>query len=343
MGLIDAEKPDLYIKIDDLGGEHLTAFPYPPITWSLGVELDPAHTYTMQMKDQDGGGTGSDDNCGSFTFSGDDVGVNTLSSGSNEVEVGITHPVISYVFYDTITVYPFVDVPVLTIDGLTAICADDSTILSTSWDPDLEYQWYQSGAPIPEADSSVYVVHSSGSYMLQVTGAGGCTAFSDSTTIDVFENPDPPAIIVIGNTLTTSSTWDVQWYFNGSPIPGADSTTYIPAIEGIYQVAATNGPCVAWSVEIDFDFQDITSQLTKPLEIYPNPNSGIFSFSFDAEEHVAHVQIMDLPGHIIQSMDIQRTANGFQGIIDLQALPAGMYIFQLRGDHIFAEEKIIIQ
>ena len=60
----------------------------------------------MQMKDDDGGLAGGDDNCGSFTFGGDDVGISTLTAGSHTVEISITHPVISYTFYDTITVYP---------------------------------------------------------------------------------------------------------------------------------------------------------------------------------------------------------------------------------------------
>ena len=333
-GLIEAEKPDLYILIDDLG---LTTWPgfentSPPVTFSLGIELDPLHTYTMQMKDYDTGAAGGDDNCGTFTFDGNDVGVNLLTAGSHDVEVSISHPVISYTFYDTITVYPSVATPEIILTGLNIFCEGDSAILDATIITGGNYQWFKDGDEIPGADSSSYIVIETGVYDLTVTGVGGCYAESAETSIEVFENPSAPALIVIGNVLTTSSPWDVQWYYNGSPIPGANEVTYTPAVEGIYQVAAINGPCIVWSVEIDFIFQSVENYLTEDILIFPNPNSGIFNCSFTlTEKQDIELIISNLLGEeLIKYFQPEAFGKIFQEI-NIPGNNSGIYFLTIKG------------
>ena len=345
-GLIEAEKPDLYILIDDLG---LTTWPgfedtSPPVTFSLGIELDPDHTYTMQMKDYDTGAAGGDDNCGTFTFDGDDVGVNVLTTGSHQVEVSISHPVISYTFYDTITVYPAVPTPEITLTGVTVFCEGDSAILDATIVADADYQWFKDGDEIPGADSSSYIVFETGVYDLTVTGTGGCYASSAETGIEVFENPSAPAIIVIGNVLTTSSTWDLQWYYNGSPIPGATDVSYTPAVEGIYQVAAINGPCIAWSVEIDFIFQSIENYAVNNLEVFPNPNTGQFTCSFSSEKiQDLEFIITNIMGEEIISYKIAGVSGNMQQEITLPGNEPGIYFLTIQGSAGKTIIKVVVQ
>ncbi len=345
-GLIETEKPDLYLKCDALGINTEPGFAdtYPPITFTLSVPVDPGATYTMQMKDDDGGLAGGDDNCGSFTFGGDDVGTTLITSGSHQLEINISHPIISYTFYDTITVYPAVTTPVLAIDGETTFCSGDSAVLSTTPLAGIEYQWLLDGSPIPGADGTELTVFSSGSYMLSATGVGGCAAASDSTVITVFEQPTAPNIIVIGNTLTTSSTWDVQWYFNGSPIPGATETSYTPAIEGLYQVAAVNGICVAYSVEVDFVFQSIAEQFIQQLQIMPNPNQGQFICTFELNNpQDVHVYVTNMLGELMYDRQVMQ-ASGYTTLeIDLGHAQAGMYFLHMRAADGQLIRKIIVQ
>jgi len=345
-GLIEAEKPDLYIIIDALGINTEPGFEdtYPPVTFSLGVELDPAADYTMQMKDDDGGLAGSDDNCGSFDFEGDDVGVFTLSAGSHDVEVSISHPVISYTFYDTITVYPVVAVPDIAVAGETIFCEGDSVILSSSEMPDLTYQWFKDGDEIPGASTATFIVYETGVYSLTATGVGGCNASSSETAVEVYEVPSPPALIVIDNLLTTSSTWDVQWYYNGDPIPGATETTYYPAVEGTYQVAAINGPCIAWSVEIDFVFQPITDLTANGLfKVYPNPNNGVFMYelTLPTAQDVT-VKIVNVLGETISSALYQQVTGTFIHTEYMAGQPPGIYFLQMESTKMNAVYKVMI-
>jgi len=345
-GLIEAEKPDLYILIDDLG---LTTWPgfedtSPPVTFSLGIELDPDHTYTMQMKDYDTGAAGDDDNCGTFTFNGDDVGVNILTTGSHQVEVSISHPVISYTFYDTITVYPSVPTPEIVLTGINIFCEGDSAILDATIIADGNYQWFRDGDEIPGADSTSYIVFETGVYDLSVTGVGGCFAESAEISIEVFENPSAPAIIVIGGVLTTSSTWDVQWYYMGSPIPGATDVTYSPAVEGIYQVAAINGPCIAWSVEIDFVFQSVENYLVEDLIIFPNPNQGKFNCSFTlAQKQDIVLTVSNILGEQISKYEQAAAYGNIRKEIDIPGGNAGVYILTIRSEYGNNITKVIVE
>lgn len=345
-GLIETEKPDLYVKCDALGINTEPGFAdtYPPVTFILGTPLDPAGTYTMQMKDDDGGLAGSDDNCGSFTFNGDDVGTTLLTAGSHQLEINITHPLISYTFYDTITVYPAVAVPEVSITGTTIFCTGDSAVLSITPVAGVVYQWYLDGSPIPDGSGTSITIFNSGEYHVTATGFGGCAATSASTTIEVYEQPTAPNIIVIGNTLTTSSTWDVQWYYAGSPIPGATSTTYTPAVEGIYQVSASNGPCVAWSVEIDFVFQSIAEQFIQNLNIAPNPNNGIFNCAFSvANPQDVHIMVTDMIGAEVFIVNKQYTSGDVLIPIDLPTAEAGVYLLHILTEQGQLTRKIIVQ
>ena len=346
-GLIETEKPDLYLIIDALGiNTEDEAFidTSPPVTITLGAALDPGATYTMQMKDDDGGLAGGDDNCGSFTFGGDDVGISTLTAGSHTVEISITHPVISYTFYDTITVYPAVTTPEITLSGATTFCSGDSLVLSTTEVDGINYQWSMDGDPIPGAYSTSLVVFASGGYALSATGVGGCFAESSATAVTVYEQPTPPSIIVIGNTLNTTSTWDVQWYYNGSPIPSATSTTYTPAVEGLYQVAAINGPCIAYSVEINFIFQSVNDLLIDKITISPNPNNGAFSATFNVlKNQNISITVQNILGSTIYQKNYENVSGSMQENILLQGVNSGVYFLQIKGETGSIIEKIIIQ
>lgn len=345
-GLIETEKPDLYLIIADLGiNTEADAFAdtNPPITISLNAALDPGASYSMQMKDDDGGLAGADDNCGTFTFNGDDVGVTMLTAGSHSIEINITHPIISYTFYDTITVYPLVEEPLITITGETVFCSGDSVVLVAPVVPGLIYQWSLDGDPIPGANTASITIFESGTYQLSETGVGGCFANSETITVAVYEQPTAPNIIVIAGELTTTSPWDVQWYFNGSVIPGATAHSYTPAIEGLYQVAAINGPCVAYSVEIDFMFQGIETLSVNDIVVSPNPNNGTFNASFTVftPQNIT-TTVQNLLGETIYQKIQTNVLGSVNEVIQLPNIESGIYLLKIAGDQSEAIVKLLI-
>lgn len=124
----------------------------------------------------------------------------------------------------------------------------------------------------------------------------------------------------------------MQWYYNGSPIPGANEVTYTPAVEGIYQVAAINGPCIVWSVEIDFIFQSVENYLTEDILIFPNPNSGIFNCSFTlTEKQDIELIISNLLGEeLIKYFQPEAFGKIFQEI-NIPGNNSGIYFLTIKG------------
>ncbi|HMX05882.1 MAG TPA: T9SS type A sorting domain-containing protein, partial [Chitinophagales bacterium] len=171
-----------------------------------------------------------------------------------------------------------------------------------------------------------------------------CYANSDSVVITVFEQPTAPNIIVIGNTLTTSSTWDVQWYYNGDPIPGATSTSYTPAIEGLYQVAAVNGPCMAYSVEVDFVFQSVNEVFMPSLQITPNPNEGQFICDFSVTElQDIQIRVTNMLGEVVYSNELHNIIGNNQFAIDLTPADTGIYLLDIQSSKGHIIRKIVVQ
>lgn len=105
------------------------------------------------------------------------------------------------------------------------------------------------------ADSALVATLPAGAYTAQVTGMGQTTGVA---LVELYEVPQAasgsvPTITVepTGQSITSGGTdllsvtapgaTAFQWYMNGSPIPGATSSTYSASTAGTYTVVATNG------------------------------------------------------------------------------------------------------
>lgn len=337
-GVTTAEKPDLYLMIDALG---INTFPGyadtdPPVTFILNTEVDPLSSYLLAVKDDDAGPTGDDDNCGSSYFDGGDVGITSIDIGASNVDISISHPVLSFTFYDTIIVYPNPPHPELFADGELIFCEGDSVMLSTDSLDDILYQWYHDSAPIVSASEPSYLATESGDYFVTVTAEGGCSDSSDISTVTVYEYPPSLVIVPYLNTLTTDSEYDLQWYYEGSAIPGATNAIYTPGVEGSYSVSATNEICTVFSPEIEFIFQSISQMKNEEIVLYPNPTSSfIYMYGNLNNSEISSLQIRTISGALIfekKNFYLQEALK-----IDISAQPEGLYFITLKTEKNFSQ------
>lgn len=98
----------------------------------------------------------------------------------------------------------------------TPTISEASFVLTSS--PSNAYQWYRDGVVIPGATSQTYTVFSTGNYVVQVTDANGCSAFSDTIylyiagideneVIDLNIYPNPSDAVF---TLSGSATSEIE-------------------------------------------------------------------------------------------------------------------------------------
>jgi PKD repeat protein len=160
--------------------------------------------------------------------------------------------------------------------GPISFCPGGSVDLHTVHGQGLTYQWYYNGDPITNAHDSVYTATQTGSYNVQVILDFNCTSVSGFINVDASGGTfamvmsDVSPINCTGDSIqlytNTGIGFNYQWYLDGAPIAGADSSLQLAIIDGFYTVSIDNG--------------NGCSSTSAPVEvILNNAPSNVVSFS----------------------------------------------------------------
>ena len=141
---------------------------------------------------------------------------------------------------------------VITTTTPTIFCVGGSVILTASQGS--SYVWKNGTTTITGATAQTYTATTAGSYIVEVTNAGNCSATSTATTVTV--NPQPTAAITTktptafcagGSVVLTASQGSSYKWMNGTTQVGT-AQTYTATTSGSYTVEVTNaGNCSATS------------------------------------------------------------------------------------------------
>jgi uncharacterized protein (TIGR02145 family) len=162
----------------------------------------------------------------------------------------------------TISVNP-VPVATITPNGVTSFCTGGSVVLTAS--AGSSYLWNNG------ATTQSITVNNSGSFIVTVTGAGGCNATSSATTVAVNANPSasitpngPTTFCAGGTLLLSASAGSTYLWSNGATTPSLSVSS-----SGSYTVTVTNGAgCSATSLA-----QTVTVNALPTVSAGPNQTS----------------------------------------------------------------------
>lgn len=143
---------------------------------------------------------------------------------------------------------------------------------------------------------------------------------------------------------------DVVWTFGD----GDSSTTTNPT--HVYPAAGTYPVCMALSSAcgqgdticdtISVTFVGLEASLLNTLEVYPNPNKGIFAVELDLGQGLdkaIEVEVYDVQGKLLQRHTEELFQSHFRRDFDLRSLPSGVYQLKVKLGDAQVFRKVVLE
>src|SRR5688572_19707309 len=172
---------------------------------------------------------------------------------------------------------------------------------------------------------------------ISVTAVNNCGSSVQTTAVNPFQLT-PVVLSQAGSVLVLSATLvSCQWYLNGSAIPGATSQSYIPPQDGNYHVTGidVNG-CSVQSNTLYFLLDIESTPMAGNMNLYPNPNSGVFTIEATLNSNTANVsfEIVDLMGRSVYQGELAVKDSHFRKQVQLHNAAPGMYVLKVKGEKV---------
>ena len=187
----------------------------------------------------------------------------------------------------------------------------------------------------------------SGSYTCDISNTCGDMVSSTAITVTINPQPVQPVISYAGGGVYTSTAADgYQWYLNASILPGETNQTYDASLypnETLSVIVSNSFGCLsAESSGYLVGVSEIKNSLNH-INVYPNPNNGIFEISFYAAKSAEYeVKITNIVGQVlsINSIPVSGTMNKK---VDLSNYGKGLYFITVSSEGEENTYKLIIE
>lgn len=261
----------------------------------------------------------------------------------------------SYAWYFIDDVYLAIDTVVAT--PTVNLCSSDTNFcgkqcidffdLSTNNPTTWEWSFPGSATPTSTLQNPTGICYNSyGSFdvTLITCNTTGCDTIVLNNFINEYPSAIIPAIIQSNDTLFALSGTNFQWWeVNSGIISGATSNFFIPPFPGNYYVIITDSNGCGASSDIVIVANTCEYSLEPEINIFPNPNNGLFSISRDFKSsEVINLKIYDVLGKLIgQPIPV------YQGVTDILLQDFnkkdGIYLMIFYSDKYLYSQKMIVK
>ncbi len=160
-----------------------------------------------------------------------------------------------------------------------------------------------------------------------VTVYNGTDSVITTVTVPVYPLPAAPVITANGNTLSSSTGFAYQWFFNGVAVNGATGQSLSPTQDGDYQVQVTsqNGCLSDLSAPFNFVYSGLDEwNKEQLLSVYPNPANDYLNLEgqMTRQPHF-EVSLYDLVGNRVIHLANEK-------VINIGSLRNGIYFLTVK-------------
>jgi hypothetical protein len=207
---------------------------------------------------------------------------------------------------------------------------------TTSLGTGYKFQWLKDGLPLVLDTLEEIIVSNKGNYQLKVTNNLGCSVVSNISAVNKFASISKPKISQLGSVLSVAAAYSkYQWYRNGKPLIGVNTSSINISFDGTYFVAVNdvNG-CGSESDTVNIQGLAISSfKNNKTYAVFPNPTSSQIFIESNIE---LHFELIDMFGRLIFE---QNETNS----IDLSPFADAVYVLRIFNSlgQIVGVEKVI--
>ncbi|MVT11633.1 PKD domain-containing protein [Chitinophaga tropicalis] len=168
-------------------------------------------------------------------------------------------------------------------------------------------------------------------YVLRIVASSPADTTEWSQPFSIINQPQQPVIIQRGDSLFTTSPYNLQWYKNGQPVEGATNSYYRARVNASYTVEAQNGTGCSSMSDARSVVITAVGDVTlgeNTVKTYPNPSSGTVYLQFGKPVlKTVTINVYDLKG----KLHYTRTTRQQLQPLDLSLLPEGYYLVEVNG------------
>lgn len=362
---LPTERPDPFVTLHPNGSGNgasllspspsytdVQAFPLNiPITGNYTLPQLSNIAYSIKVVDDDTGNPlgGGNDDCGLAVFNGHTAGVTSINgTGGLDVSVTIDHPVL--VFSDTIQIEIFPEPNPVITQSKDTTCSGDTVVLSVPSGA-ITYQWWKDGTLMNGSTDSTLTVRDNSAYYVEVVDSNNCFGRSDSTKVVYYAKPNTGIVVqngVIYLNPPPSNQFNVQYFLDGVPIPGANGASFTMVDPGNYTVSVVNkdnANCAWTSGSVAFtSIDEVVFSNLEGLSLYPNPNNGQFNLDVQVKQaQDAQIVIFDMVGKNLYQKEV--LLNRGENIVPVECnnLPTGVYHLSLISESEQRSLRLVIE